>query len=291
MPLGKIHHKPPVARLSTNLIAVHPASFDTKNTLSTLFFVGLLLSTARAALAANGRANLRSPFDNALAPPSPRSAYTPGEDLWRSNPYAPRNQMSPNCLPPPDPDPSRPSWSDQPRTVMLPLAAATPRLHTAVLRQLQRDGQISRRGHGDQTLHFDIGGEGPRVEDRIRSGFTTALNINSVTHTTTGSCLPIPALVQVMSFTERLPVANNTADIISMQGAPLDSHNVAEIARVIRPNGVIHLWVDQPRFTGAIEDLRTRVNGVIEPNRQYLEHYLDPRSGVKQVTLRAHKLR
>lgn len=94
-------------------------------------------------------------------------------------------------------------------------------------------------------LHLDIGGEGWATAHGIESGFRSAININYLeTHSQTGD--PIPNLVRVESWATSpgYPVADRSVNYITMQGAPLTSKNVSEMARTLRSDGRIDLWVD-----------------------------------------------
>ena len=79
---------------------------------------------------------------------------------------------------------------------------------------------------------IDIGGEGAHKG---------AINLNpGLTTTTTGRPgQPIPNLVQ--GFAEKLPFASRSADRLIVESAPLRPGAAAEMARVIRPGGVVRL--------------------------------------------------
>lgn len=59
------------------------------------------------------------------------------------------------------------------------------------------------------------------------------------TTTTGGPSRPIPNLIKASG--ERLPFADRSVDIVSLENAPIRSQTVAEIARVIKPGGDIRL--------------------------------------------------
>jgi RHS repeat-associated protein len=81
-------------------------------------------------------------------------------------------------------------------------------------------------------VHLDIGGEGR---------YAGAINVNTQAFTsTTGTAgRAIPSLVQAAG--ERLPFADRSANIITLQHAPIRPGTISEIARTIRPGGEIRL--------------------------------------------------
>lgn len=82
------------------------------------------------------------------------------------------------------------------------------------------------------TIHIDIGGEGR---------YPGAINVNpyAVTSTTGEPGRPIPNLV--VGRGERLPIASGIADVISVESAPLRPGAAEEIARVLKPGGLVRL--------------------------------------------------
>jgi RHS repeat-associated protein len=79
-------------------------------------------------------------------------------------------------------------------------------------------------------VHIDIGGEGAHVE---------AINLNPSTVTSTQGANLIPR--RVPGVGERLPFSSRTADVITLEGAPLRPGAAEEIGRVIRPGGEVTL--------------------------------------------------
>lgn len=82
------------------------------------------------------------------------------------------------------------------------------------------------------TIHIDIGGEGRHAR---------AINVNPLrTTTTTGTPgRPIPNLV--VGHGERMPFADHVADLVTVENAPLRTDTIDEIARVLKPGGVVRL--------------------------------------------------
>lgn len=94
-------------------------------------------------------------------------------------------------------------------------------------------------------LHLDIGGEGWTTAYGIESGFRSAININDrTTHSQTGRLIPNLVQVQNWGTSPGYPVADRSVDYITMQGAPLTSKNASEMARTLRADGSIALWID-----------------------------------------------
>lgn len=85
---------------------------------------------------------------------------------------------------------------------------------------------------GEPTVHIDIGGEG-RYPDAIN------VNPNTTTTTTGTAGRPIQNLVQATS--ERLPFANQSVDVITLENLQITQTTASEIARVIKPGGKIRL--------------------------------------------------
>lgn len=84
-------------------------------------------------------------------------------------------------------------------------------------------------------VHIDIGGEGR---------YPGAVNVNPQPGTSYAGPLgpaktPIPN--RVAGFGEKLPQANHSADLITVENTPLRPGSPAEIARVIKPGGEIRL--------------------------------------------------
>ncbi|NJM32506.1 MAG: exo-alpha-sialidase [Limnobacter sp.] len=117
-------------------------------------------------------------------------------------------------------------------------------------------------------IHLDIGGEGYHVPFGMPSGFPGAINLNAQVNDSQPPYGPIPMLVQVPDFSTYppYPFVDGIADLITMQGAPLNSVNVSEITRLIRPGGKVALWVSVtgtcPGPNGT-EDLSTNFNQLL----------------------------
>jgi hypothetical protein len=82
------------------------------------------------------------------------------------------------------------------------------------------------------TLHVDIGGEGR---------YPGALNVNpfALTSTTGEPGRPIPDLV--IGRGEQLPIASGVVDVVSVENAPLRPGAAEEIARGLKPGGLVRL--------------------------------------------------
>lgn len=92
---------------------------------------------------------------------------------------------------------------------------------------------MTRVGAGNGThLHLDIGGEGRHAG---------AINVNParVTSTTGGPGRPVPNLV--LGRGEALPIASGVADVVTVEHAPLRPGAADEIARVLKPGGIVRL--------------------------------------------------
>jgi SAM-dependent methyltransferase len=86
-------------------------------------------------------------------------------------------------------------------------------------------------------MHIDVGGEGR---------FSTAYNLNPRTTTTTTGIpgQPIPNLV--LGVGERMPFPDHSANLITIENAPIRPRAASELARVIKPGGTILLWHPTP---------------------------------------------
>ena len=99
-------------------------------------------------------------------------------------------------------------------------------------------------------IHLDIGGEGKVFTENSETGFYDAINVQAADGGFTHGLLqtqndnpPIENLVWIESWSNPLPFADDFADEISLQNAPLTRNNAEQFARVIRPGGVISLWI------------------------------------------------
>ena len=83
-----------------------------------------------------------------------------------------------------------------------------------------------------KPVHIDIWGEG-------RYPGAVNLNRTPVTSTTGAPGRPIPNLTQYQGG--RLPYANKSVDIVTLENAPIRPDTITEIARVIKPGGEVRL--------------------------------------------------
>lgn len=109
-------------------------------------------------------------------------------------------------------------------------------------------------------VKVDIGGLGeylyspPGVSTVMSCGFKDAINVNCTTTTQNNSTppnQPIPNLLLIeqtgpmsCNANAKLPLANDTVDYVVMQNTPLTNQWLTEIARVLKPNGEVGLWID-----------------------------------------------
>jgi SAM-dependent methyltransferase len=117
----------------------------------------------------------------------------------------------------------------------------------------------------DDFIHLDIGGEGYNESIGVFSGFNTSINVNAHDCQSNGYGVPIPNLVKVQSWMTdpSYPFADGFADYITMQNAPLTAKNIDEIARCLRPGGVVELWVDTA-FKKDIQLLAKKLNSIAD---------------------------
>lgn len=113
--------------------------------------------------------------------------------------------------------------------------------------------------------HLDIGGEGYKTCDNVISGWKQAMNINATRINNCSTPGAIPNLIYVNDWTSSppYPVTNGFADYITMQGAPLTSWNVSEMTRALRKGGSIALWIDDNRYSSAINQLKSNLKGSV----------------------------
>lgn len=125
----------------------------------------------------------------------------------------------------------------------------------------------------EQKIHLDLGGEGYHEADGIVSGFRTAINLNAQEKDSQYPELKIPHLVLV-DWSQPYPFADGFADYITMQGAPLTTHNINEIARMLRKGGKVGLWIDRDRYQEKIEDLASiKLNSDFEEVNKYEDEF------------------
>ncbi|MCI1780025.1 MAG: hypothetical protein LKI53_08755 [Bacteroidales bacterium] len=117
----------------------------------------------------------------------------------------------------------------------------------------------------DLSIQVDVGGEGYKKES-ITSGFKAALNMNNVYKTTTTPpYLPIENLIKIKDWNVDYPFADNFADYVTIQGCPLTDHNVNEIARIIKNNGEVGLWLTDG-YERQTKALAKKLNSTVETN-------------------------
>lgn len=105
----------------------------------------------------------------------------------------------------------------------------------------------SQLGFGDPSsyMHIDYWGEGciyDSVTQDVTAGFPNAININKLKHQS-GTSIPIPNLVELESFSSKIPFQNYVANYITLMNSPLETTAISEITRCIRPFGSIAFWV------------------------------------------------
>ena len=153
-----------------------------------------------------------------------------------------------------------------PPLVAIPGAEVADKVRQKVGSPAQPGKQVGRSDIGISDtyyLHLDVGGEGRRSENGLETGFLDAININDTEYCTV--CKepnqPIPNLVRVEKWNTNpgYPFKNNCADYITMQNAPLTEKNVDEMARVLRKDGKICLWIDAD-FRPQILRLASKLN-------------------------------
>lgn len=120
------------------------------------------------------------------------------------------------------------------------------------------------------NIHLDVGGEGYHTVGGVESGFEGAINLNTKLTDSQPPYGKIPLLVLLPGGIDwnpppQYPFKNGFADYITMQGAPLTDMNIAEMARCLRPGGLIELWID-PSFNSQIEKLCQKLNSTSDYN-------------------------
>ncbi len=125
---------------------------------------------------------------------------------------------------------------------------------------------------GKQNIHLDLGGEGYHEADGVVSGFRTAINLNAQDYDSQYKNLKIPHLILV-DYSKPYPFADGFADYITMQGAPLNQHNLDEIVRMLRKGGKVGLWIDQNFFQKQIDDLASKLNSKAKKVNKYEDEF------------------
>jgi Concanavalin A-like lectin/glucanases superfamily len=105
-------------------------------------------------------------------------------------------------------------------------------------------------------IHLDLGGEGYFVYQGVTAGWTDAINVNE-TKENSQTHQPIPSLVLIEAWASNppLPFADEFADYLTLQNAPLVDFYVPELARIVRRGGSIGLWIDRSIFQSQIDTL------------------------------------
>ncbi|HEX2687315.1 MAG TPA: hypothetical protein VHN14_11895 [Kofleriaceae bacterium] len=151
-------------------------------------------------------------------------------------------------------------------TLLSGVAPAVANIEQAVGAPPRSGAQASRTTAGINSsflVQLDVGGEGPTNGCGVVSGFAQAMNLNASSQTTTCwpySAIPNLVLLAPWSTNPTYPFVDGFADYITMQGAPLTSTNVSEMARTLRSGGTIALWIDVDGFQGAINQLASALN-------------------------------
>ena len=114
----------------------------------------------------------------------------------------------------------------------------------------------------DYYLHLDIGGEGFHSVSGVTSGFAGAINVNAQTKDSQPPFNPIPLLIHVgpWSGDPPYPFADQTANYMTLQGAPLTSAGVNEFARVLTYKGNVGLWIDMGSQKQNVDTLARKLN-------------------------------
>lgn len=117
----------------------------------------------------------------------------------------------------------------------------------------------------DYFVHIDVGGEGYNEHMGYFSGFNTSINLNQMNYQSNQHNIPIPNLVKINRWGSHTtyPFADQFADYITMQNAPLTPKNIEEITRCLRPGGIVDLWIDDCSKDG-IELLAKNLNSKAE---------------------------
>ncbi|BAZ08974.1 hypothetical protein NIES4071_07800 [Calothrix sp. NIES-4071] len=146
--------------------------------------------------------------------------------------------------------------------------------------------KVSRRdlNLGEQKIHLDLGGEGYHEAHGVVSGFRTAINLNAQEYDSQYKDLKIPHLVLV-NYSEPYPFADNFADYITMQGAPLTPHNLDEIVRMLRKGGKVGLWIDQNFFQKQIDDLASKLDSKPKKVNKYEDEF-GGRAGYTKILIK-----
>lgn len=140
---------------------------------------------------------------------------------------------------------------------------------------------------GEQKIHLDLGGEGYHEKTGIVSGFRTAINLNAQQYDSQYPNIEIPHLVLV-NYSKPYPFANDFADYITMQGAPLNTHNANEIARMLRKGGKVGLWIDQNYFQKEIKDLASKLGSKPKEVNKYEDEF-GGRAGYTKILMNKNK--
>ncbi len=77
----------------------------------------------------------------------------------------------------------------------------------------------------------------------------------------------------MVDYSKPYPFADGFADYITMQGAPLNQHNLDEIVRMLRKGGKVGLWIDQNFFQKQIDDLASKLNSKAKKVNKYEDEF------------------
>jgi hypothetical protein len=140
------------------------------------------------------------------------------------------------------------------------------RIRKAVGEPARRGARVSRSDVDilpDTTIRIDVGGMGVyhHVVQETLTGLPNTLNMNDKgtnpdTRHEGEKNIPNLILVRKWSNDPGYPFADNFADYITMQNAPLTDTNVREIARVLKSDGQVGLWIDEATFRANIDALK-----------------------------------
>ena len=134
---------------------------------------------------------------------------------------------------------------------------------------IRQNGQLD-----SNYLHIDIGGEGPDKEHEENAGFYDSINVNNPETVNSDTYQKIPNLLEIYDWDNvKLDIESNKVDEISMQNIPLNSKSLlSEIARIIKPTGVIALWVDK-NWKDNIESLAKKTGKEIIEGKESVTKY------------------
>jgi hypothetical protein len=128
-----------------------------------------------------------------------------------------------------------------------------------------RNGVLVHNDNGPESkpVHIDVGGTG-RYPDAINvnSGYAGEIPVTGPPTYLGGAGAagrPIPNLV--IARGEKLPFANRSVDILTLQNSPIRPDTISEIARVIKPGGDIRLVGPKEVVADLHKKIAQRVGG------------------------------